>query len=445
MEWILPVFTGLCLSAVTGFRAFLPPFILGLLYKFLPEYVQINSGFAFLASDPVLAALGVAVLIEFLGDKIPWVDHLLDQINLPAKFIFSGILTFALIPGDQHWFYLLVALVFAETATLTVHAGKTGVRMSSTAATGGLGNPIIGIIEDVVTLAASLAAILFPFIAIVLLALIIYKSLKFLLGKKGGNDGKFAEAQPSVWLYRLSAYGSYYFFKIYNRFTVTGQENIPEKGPFVIVANHASVMDGFILAGASKRELFIMVKKEAFENPFSGWYLRKVLSFPVDRSKPDSQAIRKAMKILNDGNNLGIFPEGTRNLEGKVSEFKAGAIRFATKKRIPIIPAYIGGSHLLTPEGKSFPRPAKMCAAFMKPIDTKAELEAGRTEEDLLDMIYEQICKKGTELMGYDVRDYESLDAAKHASLKEKSLVKNSNNDQNPEVKVTEGVADETA
>jgi 1-acyl-sn-glycerol-3-phosphate acyltransferase len=149
-----------------------------------------------------------------------------------------------------------------------------------------------------------------------------------------------------------------------------------------------------------------MVKKEAFENPIKGWYLRKVLCFPVDRSKVDASAIKRAMKLLNDGSNLGIFPEGTRNRTGKVSQFKSGAIKFALKKKIPIIPAYIGNSHLLTPPGKILPRPAKMSVHFLDPIDTKAELEAGKTENDILNMLYEKICTKGSEVMGFDVRDH---------------------------------------
>jgi 1-acyl-sn-glycerol-3-phosphate acyltransferase len=148
-----------------------------------------------------------------------------------------------------------------------------------------------------------------------------------------------------------------------------------------------------------------MVKKEAFDNPFKGWYLRKVLCFPVDRSKVDAKAIKTAMKVLNDGYSLGIFPEGTRNRSGKVGEFKSGAIKFALKKKIPILPAYIANSHNLTPPGAVLPRPATMSVHFLDLLDTKALLEEGKTEQDILNMLYERICAKGTEVMGYDVRE----------------------------------------
>ena len=147
-----------------------------------------------------------------------------------------------------------------------------------------------------------------------------------------------------------------------------------------------------------------MVKKEAFENPIKGFYLRKVMCFPVDRSIVDATAIKTAMRVLNEGYNLGLFPEGTRNRDGYIGEFKSGAIKFALKKKLPILPAYIHNSHLLTPPGKILPRPAKMSVHFLPLIDTKAMLEEGKTEEDILKLLHDRICTKGSEVAGYDVR-----------------------------------------
>ena len=408
MEYALPIMTGLSLAALTGFRAFLPPLVLGLFYRLFPDAVNINQQFAFLAQDPVLICLGVAAIFEFLGDKIPVVDNFLDWLNIPAKVAFSAILTYALIPGSTHWFYLLIAIVFAESATLTVHAGKTGVRAASTVVSGGVANPIIGFVEDVISLAGAIAAILLPWLALILLVFVLYLCVRFLFGSKGGNEAKIADARPSFVWYDISQMLSRWFFAIYNRMEIFNYEKVPQQGQFVTVANHASIWDGFIMGGAVRRPLFIMVKKEAFDNPIKGWYLRKVLCFPVDRSKVDATAIKTAMKILNDGYNLGLFPEGTRNRDGKVCEFKHGAIKFALKKKLPIIPAYIANSHNLTPTDSDFPYPAKMSVHFLDPIDTKAELENGKTEEDILKMLYDRICTKGSEVMGHDVRELSS-------------------------------------
>ncbi|NCB39586.1 MAG: DUF4126 family protein [Erysipelotrichia bacterium] len=410
MEYLFPILTGISLSAMTGFRAFMPPLILGILYRLFPDFVTINKSFAFLAQDPVLLALGVAAAAEFLGDKVPLVDNILDWLELPAKVAFSAILTFALVPGAAHWFYLLVAIVFAETATLTVHTGKTGIRAASTATTGGLANPVIGFIEDIVTFAGTVAAIIAPILAIIVVGYLVYRCFRYLFGAHGGNEDKIANAKPSFIWYNISQCLSRWFFRIYNGMKIYNYEYVPVGQQFVTVANHASIFDGFIMGGAVRLPLFIMVKKEAFDNPIKGFYLRKVLCFPVDRFKIDATAIKTAMKVLNDGYNLGLFPEGTRNREGKVGTFKSGAIKFALKKKLPILPAYIANSHLLTPPGKVLPHPAKMSVHFLEVIDTKAELEAGKTEDQILEMLYDRICKKGTEVMGYEVRETAAIE-----------------------------------
>lgn len=408
IDLIFPVLTGICLSAITGFRAFLPPLVLGLLLRFFPEAVILKPSFNFLTQDPVLVTLGVAALAEFLGDKIPLVDNLLDCLELPAKIAFSAILTFALVPGATHWFYLLIALVFAESATLTVHTGKAGLRALSTASTGGVANPLMSLVEDFISFVGSIVALLAPILATIGIAYLLYRCIRFLVGKKGGNEGKIAAARPSFIWYNVSQALSRWFFRIYNGMKIYNYELVPKNEQFVTVANHASIWDGFIMGGAVRLPLFIMVKKEAFDNPIKGWYLRKVLCFPVDRSKVDAAAIKHAMKLLNDGQNLGIFPEGTRNRTGHVSPFKTGAIKFALKKKLPLVPAYIANSHLLTPPGTVFPRPARMSVHFLEPINTKAELEAGKNEEQILQMLYDRICSKGSEVMGYDVRATDS-------------------------------------
>lgn len=405
MEYLFPILTGISLSAMTGFRAFMPPLIIGILYRFFPGFVSINAGFSFLASDPVLITLGVAAFLEFLGDKLPAVDNILDWLELPAKIAFSAILTFALVPGGAHWFYLLVAMVFAESATLTVHAGKTGLRAASTVTTAGVANPVIGTIEDIITFVGTIVAFVLPWLAAIAIVYLVYRCLKFLVGAYGGNEGRIAAASPSFVWYNISQACSRWFFRIYNGMKIYNYELVPVEQQFVTVANHASIWDGFIMGGAVRLPLFIMVKKEAFDNPIKGFYLRKVLCFPVDRSKVDATAIKTAMKLLNDGHRLGLFPEGTRNRVGKVGTFKSGAIKFALKKKLPIVPAYIANSHLLTPPGTVVPRPAKMSVHFLEPIDTKAELEAGKTEEQILEMLYNRICDKGSEVMGYDVRE----------------------------------------
>ncbi len=246
--------------------------------------------------------------------------------------------------------------------------------------------------------------ILIPFIII---GYVIWRLAKFWLKPTGGNEGWIAEATPSE-TWRLATVGFWRaFFTLYNRMEVINSHLIPQKGNFVSVANHESILDGFILACTVWKQQYIMVKKEAFDIPLKGYYLRKVFCFPVNRGKTDTLAIKKAFKYLSEGNCLGLFPEGTRNRAGFVSEFKSGAIKLALKKRLPILPMYIGNSHNITPPDTIFPRPAKLIVKFLDVIDTEAEIKAGKTEEEIGKMLYQRITDAGKEIMGHDVRDPE--------------------------------------
>ncbi|NLI75679.1 MAG: 1-acylglycerol-3-phosphate O-acyltransferase [Candidatus Riflebacteria bacterium] len=419
MDYLLPVLTGISLSACTGFRAFLPPFLIGLVLRFSPALgsvlpgaqfllqAMVFPGLQFLAQTPVLVALGVATAVEFAGDKIPWVDHLLDLLSLPVKMLFTAVLTFSLIPsGDAAWFFLLVGLVLNEGATVTTHTGKAAVRAASTATTGGAGNPVIGLIEDVMVTIGTILSLVLPVLAVLILGWAMYRSLRFLFGKRGGNAGKIAQAQPSYVYYWFARWGSWLLFTLYNRMTVRGAEHFPAQGPLVVVSNHASALDGFVLGGCSPLPIHIMVKREAFDNPISGWFLRKTLAFPVDRSKADPTAIKTSIRVLQEKRVLGLFPEGTRNPAGKVRPFKPGAIRLAVKQKVPILPAFIDGNHLMSPPHTFLPRPAKLQVAFGPLIDVPALLAQGKTEQQIQDFLYQEVTALGQALRGEDVRDF---------------------------------------
>lgn len=265
------------------------------------------------------------------------------------------------------------------------------------------------------------------FVIIIVSVVALYAVIKFLhfwLKPTGGNEGWIAETKPSRIWFRVTADVCRWFHTIYNRMDINNYEYLPKGQQFVTVANHASILDGFMMGGLVRQPLYIMVKKEAFERPIEGYFLRKVHCFPVDRSKVDATAIKTAMKAINEGHSLALFPEGTRNRKGYVSEFHAGAIKFALKKKLPIVPVYIANTHKMTPPGAIIPRPVKISMTLLEPIDTKAELEAGKTEKDILDLLYKRITDKGTEIMGYDVRDPEYLKSLENKSQPQTSETK---------------------
>ncbi|HEY5039393.1 MAG TPA: lysophospholipid acyltransferase family protein, partial [bacterium] len=156
-----------------------------------------------------------------------------------------------------------------------------------------------------------------------------------------------------------------WFVALYWRTKIHGAENIPSTGPFVVVANHASLLDPYLIAWASKkRELNFIAKEELFQNPFIGWFLTQCNAFPVKRGANDERAIYQFYEILRSGKPIGLFPEGTRTLDGEIQRGKKGAGMLIYNARVPVIAAYIAGTFDCFPKGKSFPRPGNTSITF---------------------------------------------------------------------------------
>ena len=125
------------------------------------------------------------------------------------------------------------------------------------------------------------------------------------------------------------------------RFEVSGMENIPKEGPYLLCANHISALDPIMLAIFMKRQPRFMGKKELFKYWIFAKFLRALGAYPVDRAVADLSAYRISMDLLKQGHGLIIFSQGTRmkDFEGA----KGGVAMFALKSGSPIVPAGITG------------------------------------------------------------------------------------------------------
>ncbi len=126
---------------------------------------------------------------------------------------------------------------------------------------------------------------------------------------------------------------------------VRGYENIPQEGNFVIATNHLGIVDAAMAFYALDRwDLFIPVAEKWELNPFLRW-LGKYFNFIfIDRFNPDIKAMRKILKLMDDGNNLVIAPEGTRSRVGSLIEGKPGVSYLASRLGQPIIPVALAGT-----------------------------------------------------------------------------------------------------
>ncbi len=158
------------------------------------------------------------------------------------------------------------------------------------------------------------------------------------------------------------------FFGIVLRLRVEGKENIPAEGPLVIASNHLSLLDPPVLGTAATRKVNFMAKQELFV-PILGDIYKILGAFPVRRGSADRAAIKHGIDILQSGNVLAIFPEGTRSKTGRLGKAEPGALMMASKARAAIVPACIIGTDYKR-QGRIWP---KVTVRFGRPIPFPAD------------------------------------------------------------------------
>ena len=151
---------------------------------------------------------------------------------------------------------------------------------------------------------------------------------------------------------------------------IEGLENIPPRGPLLVIINHASNIDGMLLMAyvvpPMGRPMRWLGKEEALRWPFFGWVMKVNGVFAVRRAAGDLEAFRTARKVIDDGNVLAIFPEGSRSYDGAMQNAKEGATVLGVRSGAPILPIAIVGSHRFWPRGK-WPRPRRPMSVRIGP------------------------------------------------------------------------------
>ncbi|MCK5111155.1 MAG: AMP-binding protein [Arcobacteraceae bacterium] len=169
-------------------------------------------------------------------------------------------------------------------------------------------------------------------------------------------------------------------FKLYFRLEVKGTENLP-KNPFIIVANHQSFLDAFLISSSLPQkvlvETFFIAEETFFKSSFKkfiGINIFHVILLNINTNLKSS--LQKSVAVLKEGKNIILFPEGARTRDGKLLEFKKLFAILAKELEIPIVPVAIEGAFEAYPVGKVFPKPKKIKLTFLKPIKPKGSYES---------------------------------------------------------------------
>lgn len=169
------------------------------------------------------------------------------------------------------------------------------------------------------------------------------------------------------------------------RTRVSGLHNIPPSGPFFLVANHQSVLDPILVQAACTRPLHTFTKSTQFSGAFFRWLLVRLNGIPTRRYRIDPQVVRVALRRLEEGRGVGIYPEGERSWDGALQPFRQGTVRLLLKAGVPVIPCGIDGSYDVWPRWSRRIKRFPVHIRFGEPIrwpamDDRREREAAAPE-----------------------------------------------------------------
>ena len=185
---------------------------------------------------------------------------------------------------------------------------------------------------------------------------------------------------------------------------VKGLVNVPESGGYIVAANHSSYVDVWALSSTFlrkfKKNIRYIAKKELLKNWFMRWWLTSYDIIPFDRKLEKKKAVEDAVKALKHGDIVGIFPEGTRSLTGKIQKGRTGVAKLALLSKVPVIPVGIIGAFKVMPRGKIIPKFNKnIIINIGKPIYFDKYYKR-KTTKKLLRTITDTIMKEIAKLSG---------------------------------------------
>ena len=197
-----------------------------------------------------------------------------------------------------------------------------------------------------------------------------------------------AELLPYIWYEfcrTLIALGATLGFRI----RYYGQRNIPQTGPFLMVANHQSHLDPPLIGAGCPRQLSFVARKTLFDIPILGRLIANLHAIPIDRNGMGISGIKESLRRLKHGEPILLFPEGTRTRTGEISRFLPGFTALAVRSKAAIVPAAIDGAYQAWPRSQPFPFPGWVDVYFGPPIEP--ETVKALDDRQLLELVEERV------------------------------------------------------
>ncbi len=207
-------------------------------------------------------------------------------------------------------------------------------------------------------------------------------------------------------LYWLAKHICYAALKLYNGIRVEGLEKIPDRSPVILAANHTSNLDPVVAGCVFPGRLRPLGKEELFEiHPVFTWLMNTLGVIPVSRESgaAAAAALKKFLGLLREGQNLMIFPEGARSLDGRLKPLEGGVAVLATGADAPIVPLYIAGTYESMPVGAKKIKRHPIIARFGDPIAPLPKESRGSLKEErerIRTELQEELRRLETEIIG---------------------------------------------
>jgi 1-acyl-sn-glycerol-3-phosphate acyltransferase len=166
--------------------------------------------------------------------------------------------------------------------------------------------------------------------------------------------------------------------KAWFRLELIGRHNIPERRPFVLAPVHRSNLDFLLVALLTRRRMRYMTKASVWKSKALGKLAALLGGFPVHRGTADRAALRTSLQVIDHGEPVVLFPEGTRRSGPVVEEVFDGPAYVASRAEVPILPVGIGGSEQAMPKGARWVRPRKVTVVIGDPLEPGPKSSNGR-------------------------------------------------------------------
>ena len=197
--------------------------------------------------------------------------------------------------------------------------------------------------------------------------------------------------------YRFAQLISFFYFKAFHRFKVYGLDNIPSSGPFILASNHQSFFDPPALGCRLPRNLHYFARDSLFFWPL-GILIRNLNSIPVNRSTLDIKTLKLVLSVLNQGNPLLVFPEGTRSCNDQIQSGKKGIGLLLAKSGVPVVPAKVIGGYKVLGRGMVFPRIGKQIVIKYGPVVYMNDLDPGKADSNRYEVIAQRVISEITRI-----------------------------------------------